>query len=143
MRHLEAGLAIPDIPLAFGRVLPPVWDGKIAIHFAHRVGALLVCLGVFATVRHIWSHHRDRIELVRPALLLTALVIAQIGLGAMTVLSALHVWINSLHVVCGAVVLATSLVIALRSWRHRFRVTIEPESSTRASISIPAGEAHA
>ena len=38
MRHNDAGLAIPDFPLAFGHLLPPVWNAKIAIHFAHRVG---------------------------------------------------------------------------------------------------------
>src|SRR4051812_25275160 len=29
MRHTGAGLAIPDFPLAFGHVIPPVWDAKI------------------------------------------------------------------------------------------------------------------
>ena len=38
MRHTGAGLAIPDFPLAFGHVIPPVWSPPIAIHFAHRVG---------------------------------------------------------------------------------------------------------
>ena len=28
MRHNDAGLAIPDFPLAFGHVLPPVWSGR-------------------------------------------------------------------------------------------------------------------
>ena len=41
MRHTDAGLAIPDFPLAFGQLVPPHWDAKIAIHFAHRVGALI------------------------------------------------------------------------------------------------------
>ena len=41
MRHTGAGPAIPDFPLAFGHVIPPHWDAKIAIHFAHRVGALI------------------------------------------------------------------------------------------------------
>src|SRR5262245_20776356 len=36
MRHTEAGLAIPDFPWAFGHLIPPHWDAKIAIHFAHR-----------------------------------------------------------------------------------------------------------
>ena len=44
MRHTEAGLAIPDFPLMFGHVIPDHWDPKIAIHFAHRVGALIVTL---------------------------------------------------------------------------------------------------
>jgi heme a synthase len=42
MRHTGAGLAIPDFPLIFGGLLPPRWDSKIAIHFAHRAGALIV-----------------------------------------------------------------------------------------------------
>ena len=44
MRHNDAGLAIPDFPLAFGHVLPPAWNAKVAIHFAHRVGAVIVTL---------------------------------------------------------------------------------------------------
>ena len=39
MRHTGAGLAIPDFPLSFGQLIPTHWDSKIAIHFAHRVGA--------------------------------------------------------------------------------------------------------
>ena len=39
MRHTGAGLAIPDFPLMFGQLIPPHWDAKIAVHFAHRVGA--------------------------------------------------------------------------------------------------------
>ena len=29
----------------FGRLVPDHWDPKIAIHFAHRVGAAIVTLG--------------------------------------------------------------------------------------------------
>ena len=141
MRHTDAGLAIPDFPLMFGRLLPPFWDAKIAIHFAHRVGALVVVLAVGATVGHIWYHHRRRAELARPAILVSALVIVQVTLGAATVLSGRAVWINSLHVVCGALVLAASLVITLRSWRVRFesgvvRLTPDtPETSARARLA--------
>ena len=49
-----------------------------------------------------------------------ALVAVQVTLGAMTVLTQRNEWINSLHVVCGALVLATSLVLTLRRWRIRF-----------------------
>ena len=44
----------------------------------------------------------------------------QITLGALTVLSHKQFIINSLHVVNGALVLVTSLVLTLRSWRCRF-----------------------
>ena len=63
---------------------------------------------------------RDRLELVRPATLLVALVAVQATLGALTVLSRLNVWFNSIHVVCGALVLTTSLVLTLRTWRGSF-----------------------
>jgi cytochrome c oxidase assembly protein subunit 15 len=122
MRHSGAGLAIPDFPLMFGGLVPDRWSNAIAIHFAHRVGALTVAAAVLATAAHVWYHHRGRRELTRPAGIIVGLVIVQITLGALTVLSQRNVAINSAHVVCGALVLATSLVITLRSWRVRFAV---------------------
>ena len=120
MRHTGAGLAIPDFPLMFGHLVPPSWDSKIAIHFAHRLGAIVVAAAALATAGHVWFHHAGRDELTRPASLLVALVAVQITLGALTVLSRRDVWINSAHVVCGALVLTTSLVLTLRSWRVLF-----------------------
>jgi cytochrome c oxidase assembly protein subunit 15 len=117
MRHTGAGLAIPDFPLMFGGIVPDHWDPKIAVHFAHRVGALVVTLAILATTTRIWSRAPDRREFTRPAALLLALVATQVTLGALTVLSGRDPWINSFHVVCGAMVLTTSLVLALRSWR--------------------------
>src|SRR3989454_3577655 len=66
MRHMGAGLAIPDFPLAFGRVLPPLVTPSVTIHFAHRVGALAVVLAVAATVTRVLRHCA---ELRRPAVL--------------------------------------------------------------------------
>jgi cytochrome c oxidase assembly protein subunit 15 len=120
MRHTGAGLAIPTFPLAWGRIIPDHWDPKIAVHFAHRVGALVVTMCILATAGHVWYHERQRSELTRPVSLLVGLVALQITLGALTVLSRRDVAINSAHVVCGALTFATSLVVALRSWRFRF-----------------------
>jgi cytochrome c oxidase assembly protein subunit 15 len=116
MRHTEAGLAIPDFPLAFGRLIPPVWDAKIAIHFAHRVGALIVASAILAAVSRALVHHRMQRELRRPSVLLLFLLLLQIALGALTVLSGKQFIINSLHVVTGAMVLGTSLVLTLRAY---------------------------
>ena len=117
MRHTGAGLAIPDFPLMFGGIVPDHWSSPIAIHFAHRAGALVVTAAVLAMLVYIGNYHRDRRELARPAILIVAFVAVQLTLGALTVLSRRDPWINSLHVVCGALVLATSLVITLRTWR--------------------------
>jgi cytochrome c oxidase assembly protein subunit 15 len=130
MRHTGAGLAIPDFPLMLGHLVPPHWDSKIAIHFSHRVGALVVLTAVLATAVHVWSRMRDRSELVGPATLLAALVSVQATLGAMTVLSGLNVWINSVHVVCGALLLATSLVLTLRAWRGSFAGSAAAQGAT-------------
>ena len=122
MRHTGAGLAIPDFPLVFGSVVPPYWTPPIAIHYAHRVGALVVSGCVLATAGHVLYHHLGRPELRKPSLLLLALLAVQITLGGLTVLSGKHYIINSLHVVTGAFVLGTSLVLTLRTCRPRFAV---------------------
>lgn len=120
MRHTGAGLAIPDFPLAFGRLLPPEWNAGIAVHFAHRVGAAAVTVLVAATAGHVFFHHRERRALTRPALLLAALVAAQVGLGAWTVLGGRPVAVNTAHVAVGAAAFATSVVLALRVRRGWF-----------------------
>jgi cytochrome c oxidase assembly protein subunit 15 len=120
MRHTDAGLAIPDFPLAFGHLVPPHWDPRIAVHFAHRVGALVASVLILAAAGHVFYHHRGHGTLVRPAILLVTLLIAQVTLGAFTVLTGKHYIVNSLHVVTGACVLATSLVLTLRSHRVFF-----------------------
>jgi cytochrome c oxidase assembly protein subunit 15 len=131
MRHTGAGLAIPDFPLAFGHLIPPMWDAKIAIHFAHRVGAATVTLLILAIAGHVFYHHRRRKELMHPAILLLLLVAIQVTLGALTVLSQKQFIINSLHVVNGAFVLVTSLVLTLRAHRARFAGSASPDTVTQ------------
>ena len=138
MRHTDAGLAIPDFPLAFGQLVPPFWTGQIAVHYAHRVGALLVSALVLATAGHVLYHHRRRAELRRPSLLLLALLAIQITLGALTVLSGKQYVINSLHVVTGAMVLATSLVLTLRACRSRFAGSEEQDRNAGSKEQDPA-----
>jgi heme a synthase len=119
MRHTGAGLAIPDFPLMFGHLIPDHWSSAIAIHFTHRVGAALVTTAIITLFTRIARRYPDRPELVRPATVILALVAVQVTLGALTVLSRRDPWINSFHVLCGALVLTTSLVITLRAWRDR------------------------
>jgi cytochrome c oxidase assembly protein subunit 15 len=120
MRHSGAGLAIPDFPLMFGHALPPVWTPAIALHFAHRLGALIVTALVLLTVVAIWRRHGDRPELVRPSWLLVMFVATQVTLGALVVLSGKQPVINTLHVATGGLVLVTSVLLTLRMWRIRF-----------------------
>lgn len=121
MRHTGAGLAIPDFPLAFGRLVPPELTFPIAVHYTHRVGAVLVAalvVGVIVQVaRWGWWHPGLRY----PALALGLLVAVQITLGALVVLSGRAVLPNTVHVGVGATVLALSMVLSLNARRPAAR----------------------
>lgn len=137
MRHVGAGLAIPTFPLVFGGITPPAWTGAIAIHYAHRVGALIVLFAVFLTAAHVWHWHRQRREFIRPAVLMVLLVCSQAALGAFVVLSSLQPIINTAHVVNGALVLATSLVLTLRVYRHGIQEPAIGGSPAAARAKLP------
>jgi cytochrome c oxidase assembly protein subunit 15 len=126
MRHTKAGLAIPDFPLALGRVVPPLASFPVAIHFAHRVGAVGVFS--FAVACLVETRRSRRPGLQRTAALLGSLVVVQIGLGALTVLSRKDVALTTAHVVVGALVLGSSLALALQSRR-----TVRLRAVTRTS----------
>ncbi len=117
MRHTGAGLAIPDFPLAFGRLVPEFTSPAVAVHYAHRLGALAVAIAAAVTAAQALRWHRQQPALLRPALLVLLLVGVQILLGGITVWSTKAVVPTTLHVLNGALVLATSLVLALRSQR--------------------------
>jgi cytochrome c oxidase assembly protein subunit 15 len=134
MRHLGAGLAIPDFPLSFGRLIPDLATAEIAANFAHRVGAVVVTALVIAVaVRVFRSGPRE----LRPLTIgLCSVVAVQIYLGARVVWDGAEIshlyhslageeavrlaTVTSLHVMNGAATLALSVLIALAAR------TIEP-----------------
>jgi heme a synthase len=135
MRHSDAGLAIRDFPLVFGGLFPPEWTPQIAIHYAHRVGALIVTLAIAATAGHVLYHHSPRSELRGPAITLACLVLVQVTLGAFVIWSEKNVEINTAHVAIGAITLATSLVLTLRSHQVRFGGTAAASVHVRKPMS--------
>lgn len=132
MRHTDSGLAIPDFPLAFGRLIPPFDSPQIAIHFAHRVGALVVASMVAWTLVRVLGQYRTQPRILTPAVLMAALVTTQITLGAWAVWTGVAlnealpyheqplmnhvVIITTAHVATGAVILAVSLLLTLQSF---------------------------
>jgi len=113
MRHTQAGLAIPDFPLALGRVVPPLTSFPVAIHFAHRVGALVVAAFVAGCAWRAFASGRPGLE--KTSLMLALLVAVQIALGAFTVLSRESVPVTTAHVATGALLLGTALAFTLAS----------------------------
>jgi cytochrome c oxidase assembly protein subunit 15 len=136
MRHYQAGLAIPDVPLTYGKLLPPataddmvavndhrVYDlelpsvtlGQIWIHFAHRVGAVVVTAMVAVVVWMALKLRRREFTLL--GILLSVLIVSQVTLGIYTVLKQKPADIASLHVAVGALTLLTTFSIAVRAMR--------------------------
>jgi heme a synthase len=134
MRHTKAGLAIPDFPLSLGRVVPPLDSFPVAIAFAHRAWALAVAGLVLATVLAAFSAGRRR-----TGLFLGTLVLAQIALGALTVLSRKNVAITTAHVVTGALLLGTSVALSLGSPRLK-SLSHRSRSERRGAVPILLSE---
>ncbi len=145
MRHTESGLAIPDFPLSFGHLVPPLsslsvnptapfpisleeYRSRVLIHFAHRAWAVAVAALVAWTAWRILRAHRDQRALVRPALLMAGLVILQVCLGAFVVWTEKAVSVATAHVAVGAAILASGVALTLRVWRMTEKTVLSSES---------------
>jgi cytochrome c oxidase assembly protein subunit 15 len=146
MRHTGSGLAVPDFPTAYGRLvpdlgaaaldqynhdrrwvyrLPEVSSAQIAWHMLHRGGAVLVAAVLIPSLWILLRRHGEHPGLRWPALLALLLLLAQIGLGAWTVWSGRSPVIASAHVAAGAALLADTWLLTLLSQRL-LRVEAEP-----------------
>lgn len=111
VRHVGAGLSLPDWPTSLGRWVPAVLSDGVLIQFSHRVLSALVLLTVvalYAATR--LDPHLARYR--RHALALLLLVAAQVAVGGMVVLTKLYFLSTGLHL---AVALAMLLLLA-RMW---------------------------
>jgi cytochrome c oxidase assembly protein subunit 15 len=122
MRHTGAGLAIPDYPLMFGRLLPPAgrMSAAVAVNMAHRLAAIVVAVVLVMTWWRVLRHHRDRGELTRPASAMVLLLAVQVALGGLAVIFAQNVLIDTVQVLSGAVLLVAAVILALRVHRPFF-----------------------
>jgi cytochrome c oxidase assembly protein subunit 15 len=143
MRHLGAGLAIPDFPTSFGGLIPPMTSLSIAVNFAHRLGATLVSLLALAVLVRVFRS--GSAPLRRAGIALVAVIAMQIWLGAKVVWEGTpatyhslvgeaalhHASVTSFHVMTGALTLATSLVLALTART----VAMAPEKQPRPFLA--------
>jgi cytochrome c oxidase assembly protein subunit 15 len=119
MRHIGAGLAIPDFPRMYGRWIPPaevLEQAPVAVHLAHRAGALVVLVFVLRLALRA-ARDGDR-RFARPPQVALGLVFVQIGLGALIVLTGKAVLPTTAHVATGAAILGLCWFTTLRTRRH-------------------------
>ena len=117
VRHMGAGLAIPDFPLAFGRLVPPLDTPLIAVQFAHRTGAAFVTIMVLTLAGAVWRSHRSESRVVRLTAFAVCLLVLQVALGASIIWTRRAVVPTTAHVVIGAALLATCVTVTLRTGR--------------------------
>jgi heme a synthase len=94
---------------------------------AHLLFAGLVSMHVLVINMHVWRHYIEQSTLVRPVMLLAALLMVQLSLGlgaylvkytgmAAVVTSFTTVSLATTHLAVGSLMLATSLVLTLRTY---------------------------
>jgi len=98
---LKAGLACPDWPLCYGKVLPPFrWD--IYMEFLHRVIAAIASIFLVALAVRRFRKYEGSARMV-PVLTLF-LLLAEIGMGGAVVLLETPVQLTTVHFMTGLLV---------------------------------------
>jgi len=138
MRHQHAGLAVPDFPLAYGKIWPatdaasvelynahrleaageaPITGAHIVVHMAHRFMALAVLLAVIGCVIATWRNTSPGSVLRKISGTWVALVLVQVALGIFTILSQRKVDVTTAHVAVGALTFMTGWMLVLMASR--------------------------
>ena len=156
MRHQHAGLAVPDFPLAYGKIWPaldpasiqainqrrleatdpnPITAFQIVVHMIHRITALLIFCGVGFLALKFRRLSGPNVLLRRLVLIWFGMILAQLALGILTVLNNKPADIATAHVVLGAASLVVGSMIAIVARK----ISVERENGIRhveASISV-------
>ncbi|MGZ6987758.1 MAG: COX15/CtaA family protein, partial [Thermoanaerobaculia bacterium] len=124
MRHTGAGLAIPDFPTAFGGLWPSAEELQrrgVGIHLAHRLGAAVVVLLVFAAARALGRASAASPVFVNLAATWIGLVTIQVLLGALSIWSRKAPPLTAAHLAGGALCWVTGVLatVCLRVCRNR------------------------
>ncbi len=111
VRHTDAGMACPDVPLCLGRWVPPLDHPLVQLHFTHRVLGVVIGIGAFAVGWRVWRTSRDALTRRLAALLATGIV-TQVILGFVSVAARLEAPFVSVHTLLAATLLALAVGLA-------------------------------
>lgn len=118
MRHANAGLAIAQFPMSRpGSLFPAEWNFGISIHFAHRIGAIVVTILLLGFLGKVWGHAPTRKAFSGFAVAITLLLTAQIYLGALTIWTVKNPYVATAHALIGAFLLASTWALTLLAHR--------------------------
>lgn len=149
-----AALACPDFPTCQGAWWPPadfshafvLWRGlwidydggilsnsaRVAIHFAHRLGALAVTVSFLATTLFVIS--RPALAAARPrAYLVLAALGLQLAIGISMVLTTFPLWLTTAHTAGAALLLMAILGLTAQLYALRMPRAVSAMSAVHAA----------
>lgn len=128
----EAALSVPDWPLSYGSLTPPMVGG-IRYEHSHRVIAGI--LGLLSVVLAVWVWAKDERRWLRWFSVIAVLgIAAQAILGGEVVRQLLHYWLPVMHACFAQIVFAVLLSIAV--FTSRWWITDQPQIEDTGSPSI-------
>jgi cytochrome c oxidase assembly protein subunit 15 len=138
MRHQHAGLAIPDFPLAYGKVWPAMDAGSVAgynqargeltatnaitslqisLQMAHRIVAFLILVAVAWVAGAARRRAGVQSVVAKLSVAWLVLILIQASLGAATIWTNKAADIATAHVAVGALSLMSGVMLSLMSAR--------------------------
>ena len=143
VRHSDAALAIPTFPLTpEGGLIPQIWSTPVTLHFIHRLGAVLVTLGLCTFIFKIGSHAPTRRSLKGSSIGLLFILAVQIFLGALVIWTQKNPYSATIHMLIGALILAKTWMLTFLTFRLSLPVC-EGQSIGRAhrpiNTEVPSG----
>jgi cytochrome c oxidase assembly protein subunit 15 len=130
----DAALAVPDWPLSYGTLNPPMVGG-IAFEHSHRLIAAALGLLVIMLAFLLWRYD-ERPSLRYLGFAALGGVIFQGILGGLTVLKLLHYWLPVMHACTAQLVFA--ILVSIAFFTSRWWMQNLPQYQDRGSPSIHA-----
>jgi cytochrome c oxidase assembly protein subunit 15 len=115
----ESGLAVPDLPLSYGRLMPPMVGGIFYEHGHRLIAAGMSTLVGLQVAVLFWGEKRKLVR--RLGLAAFGAILLQALLGGLTVLFLLPPAVSSAHAGLAQIVFALTAAIALmtsRTWKE-------------------------
>ena len=156
MRHQHAGLAVPDFPLAHGKIWPDtdsdsihrynqqrmestainsITSFQIQLHMIHRILALLIAVIVAAVSWKVFSSKNLNRPLRQVAAIWSLLTAIQVGLGIFTVIKGKPADIATLHVLVGALIFAASGLTVVFAHQTQSFVSVATEKLASRTLT--------
>ena len=158
MRHQHAGLAVPDFPLAYGKVWPatdaasvqfynahrmeaageqPITAPHIVVHMLHRFTGVVLLFAIIGCAVVAWKRSAAGSLLRKVSLFWVGLALVQVTLGILSILFQRKADVTTAHVALGALTFATGWMLVLIA--SRFVAQTASVTARDAALS-PASE---